>query len=263
MVRHIFGPELKNAFKHGEEFSDEFRFGGNIVTNDLQAWWKHDEGTGITLTDYGGSTDGTIVGANFWDNMAPDGSPCGTYDGSTNYINGLGTGLDRTDGESVTFMIAFYSDIENDATPRELISRYIGGTGANYLLYLRNATDEFSFNVALGASETYGTSDFNLVTSTWYILTLVYTFGTGSTAAVYKNGAAVTGSWTAGDGDGTPSTGTGYTIIGAVDTSATPDDVADIQFWQGRIGDVLLYTRILTQSEITANYNALKGRYNL
>jgi hypothetical protein len=81
----------------------------SVVRNGLQAWWRHDEGSGVILNDYSGNGNhGDINGSGFWANTSPDGSPVGTYDGSTNYINGLGNIISINGANSITITVAFY-----------------------------------------------------------------------------------------------------------------------------------------------------------
>ncbi len=240
---------------------------GGVILDGCYGWWRHNEGSGTVLADSRGLRDGAIVGANFWANKSPDGSPCGTYDGTTNYINGIGQDLGRSNGNSLTVMMAVNTAVVNDAGGfHQMMARFQGTDGANYLLMLVQSTDEIALQSKLipAISVRYQTTAFNMAINTWYILTFKYTFAVGNTAKIYVNGEGEAASWVMGDGDGTPDyNATGYTLIGSVDNSAVPDDVGDTQFWNGKIGDVLWYNRLLSDAEVLRNFNALRGRYGL
>ena len=69
----------------------------------------------------------------------------------------------------------------------------------------------------------------------------------GATRKVYINGQQVSTS------NESPATVTGNIRIGK----------AGGNYWNGSFGPIKLYDKILTDSEILQNYNALKGRFGL
>jgi hypothetical protein len=46
-----------------------------------------------------------------------------------------------------------------------------------------------------------------------------------------------------------------------MDSSDPGDDIADELWWNGRLGDILIYDRALSRDEIVGNYQYLRGRY--
>jgi len=88
----------------------------------------------------------------------------------------------------------------------------------------------------------------------WHHVAFTYRMATGSTARFYVDGEFVTGSWKNGNGNEAPLN----TSNGPVYIAKT--NVAN-EFFTGSIGALQVYNRVLTQAEITANYDAVKGRY--
>jgi len=88
-------------------------------------------------------------------------------------------------------------------------------------------------------------STFNI--NQWYIMTVV---STGSQVKIYLNGNT------------TPIT----TVNGGTTHSGTlaiGESKYDSNYWKGYIGNTLVYNRALSVSEITSNYDSLKGRFGL
>jgi hypothetical protein len=90
------------------------------------------------------------------------------------------------------------------------------------------------------------TSGTSISSSTWG-----YTFWTwnGTTLISYTNGIA----------DGT-ATGFSFNISSL---SATIGNASNTQFFRGRIPQVSIYNRALTATEVSQNFNALRGRYGI
>ncbi len=88
----------------------------------------------------------------------------------------------------------------------------------------------------------------------WHHVAFTYTMATGSTARFYVDGEFVSGSWKNGTGNEAPlNTNNGPIYIGKT-------NVAN-EFFTGSIGALQVYNKLLTQAEITANYDANKARY--
>jgi hypothetical protein len=88
----------------------------------------------------------------------------------------------------------------------------------------------------------------------WHHVAFTYTMATGSTARFYVDGEFVTGSWTNGNGNEAPlNTNNGPVYIAKT-------NVAN-EFFTGSIGALQVYNKLLTQAEVTANYDATKTRY--
>jgi hypothetical protein len=98
------------------------------------------------------------------------------------------------------------------------------------------------------------TTNASLSLNTWYNLTLVYNQSTPS-AFFYLNGTLLTDD--------------GSTIYSGYNNSSVNVQIgayfgaSALGPFNGRISQIFVYNKALTQSEVTQNYNALKGRYNL
>lgn len=227
----------------------------------LNAWWKHDEGTGTTLTDYGDNTySGTIRGSGFWANNGPNGSPVGTYDGSTNDVNAIGQNRMPTTGW-VTVVAAIYNaTYAAETTYSILVER--GHTRTTLMLYISGGELNWQW---------YGTnwngtctSDFPAVADTWYIITAIRHWGAGEDDAFYNGTTLLTRGADSNDVDELPEAADHYLHIGSGDYGTAGDDDTDLSGpWDGYLGDILLYSRQLSFGEIERNFNSLRSRYNL
>ena len=98
-----------------------------------------------------------------------------------------------------------------------------------------------------------GNTWFTPTTNVWYNISVVWTPST-STTQLYLNGLIQTGST--------------FNNIGIGDkpnkiTLGVRSDFVSTTWLNGKIGNVQVYNRDLTQSEITQNFNALRGRYGI
>jgi hypothetical protein len=100
----------------------------------------------------------------------------------------------------------------------------------------------FSFNVA-GTWYVWETTNFNLAVNTWTHFAVVYT--AGSPPIFYKNGATTTITQTFGSGAPARPTNTAEMRIGSEFNGAESP-------WSGKVDDLRIYERALTQAEIQA-----------
>jgi hypothetical protein len=262
---HEIGVKAKNDFI--------FKY-PSVVVHDLLAWWKHDEGTGTTIDDYIGTSDGellSITQAEMWANNAPDGNPCGTYPADTlnHAVNDIGTGLALASGD-ITIVAACYFDTIDGSHNTVLSKRAwapAGGTSSNYG-FRREGTGGYLNDVSFyyyGTGWHVWTSDTGfLSTGNWYILTFTYTFGTGASSVLYNGTSVQTGDWyLVGDGTELPGATNQYVQIGGVSEWVAGNDDTSQECMRGRLGDILLYDTVLTTTEVTQNFNALRDRYGL
>ncbi len=237
-----------------------------VVTDQLVLWHKLDEGSGtISYDSAPWHINGTIVGNGFWDNMSPDGkTACGTFNGSTNYIKGLGTQRYRNTGLTI---VAAVCPQQVAGQWHTIHAKGKGGDSADVNYSFSRIVDSnelrFAATEGIGGWETCDTSDFNMVDGTWYIITLVFTFGTLASVKIYKNTTEVSlVSWDPGAQDLYPPGGINrYVRIGSQDN--TGDDSGEHNLWKGRRGDVMQYSKALSYNDILANFDVLRGRYGL
>lgn len=228
----------------------------------LLAWWKHDEGSGTTLNDYQEGNNGTIRGSNFWSHTAPDGNPCGYYQGYTESVNSIGTGLGITGSISIMVGLKIYTlnDLKMILTKERLNSPRI-----NYRFYINSYPHQirFFYNDTGGSGHTWS-SEVGVTTFAWRIFTMIYTYGMGNSFRMFEYDGAeseINGSWAIGNGNVGVGSTDGYVQIGSFDSIG--DDSGMGKLFQGNMGDILLFNKYLSSEERARNYNVLKGRYNL
>jgi hypothetical protein len=111
---------------------------------------------------------------------------------------------------------------------------YIGGSGANTKLSIWN-TISYASEISLGSS------------TSWNFASFVWT---GSTVTLYLNGTSPLSS-------NITFTNSGSVVVGVYPT------LTSTSYFNGRISNVQIYNRNLSDSEILQNYNATKSRFGL
>jgi hypothetical protein len=221
----------------------------SIVTNGLvlaldAANIKSYSGSGTAWTDLSGNSNtGTLTnGPTF--SSSNNGSI--VFDGVNDYISASASSSFQfgTNNFTVSFWVYFNASPNNYALYDNLI---LGGIGArnDAFVLLVNATgklDVFTVGSFRGVSST------TLVSKTWYNIVLTRTSGVWN---YYFNGVLDSASFT-----NTVNLTSGGCIIGRIsDTSG--------YFINGAISQVSIYNRALSATEISQNYNATRGRYNV
>lgn len=106
----------------------------------------------------------------------------------------------------------------------------------------------------VGTSGGYVSSD-DIIYNKWY--NIVHTFDGSNNRRVYIDGLLISTIV----GSQASYSSTFYLILGAGNASSWPADPATGM--RGSISNFSFYRKVLSQSEISQNYNALKGRFNL
>jgi hypothetical protein len=167
------------------------------------------------------------------------------FDGTNDFIN-LGTGLNFTSFSSC-FWVKF-----NSLSNQVIITKGDWDTNnASYTIaYYSNQirTDTFQ------STTIYGTTTYNFspTLGIWYHIAFIADAITSS-YSLFINGVKVT--FTFSNTFRTPKTDVYSVNIGRNTTGTYP--------LNSNISNTLIYNRALSSTEITQNYNALKGRYNL
>ena len=213
-------------------------------------------GSGTTIYDLVGSTDGTFQGDAYVDSNGHL-----ILDGINDSVN-FGTITSSTpiclDGTSFSVNFWAYNNGSGESfqTP---YSQWDSSTGDNRMEILRVTSNGYvQFITRVGGTSytiitngSYGGSATSLNASTWYYVTWNYNAST-STATIYFNGTQVATATTAD----APSTTRSFSIGSrGVNTS--------IQEWNGKLGAYHVYDRALNTTEIAQNYNATKATYGL
>lgn len=175
------------------------------------------------------------------------------FDGTNDYAN-LGDIFVLNDSIPKTFNIWFnLSTIKTNS----LIADMGGSANRGWWLYT-SVGNQIVFGGSDNGSDARlqyrTTTNANLVANTWYHLCLVYNPLT-PTVLFYLNGNLLT------DNNNiiysSYFSSTTFIQVGAY-AGAIPN-----QPLSGRLSQILVYNKALTQAEVTRNYNALRGRYNL
>jgi hypothetical protein len=212
-----------------------------------------------------GGLDGTIVGAApaaFWANTCPDGSPCGTYDGAGVYLNNIGTGL-AIPGGGISIVVGVKPMGPGfDVIQRSVLCKRMAAGSVSYIFRLDGDPPRIEFLFYDSGLNWH----FYVTTTTyplgqWYVFTLSYIFGVGSSMVVYNGAVPAAGSWVMGDGNGVPLAVNQTVHVG----NYCPDagDVGGSQHFQGLKGDILLYCKALSLDEVRENFEVARSRYGL
>ena len=196
-------------------------------------------GSGTTWTDLAGSNNGTLTNGPTFDS-ANGGSI--VFDGTDDYVD-----TQLTSGATFTWSVWFNADSVGSS-----YQNIISIKSPNYMLML---LDGNSTNMGFWTQDGLGGGSLNMnsiTTNTWF--NAVFVREGNSITNGYKTylngvfkGQANTGTWSSSD----------VVWLGGRD----PLNIN--QQYDGKISNVKIYNRTLSSTEITQNYNALKGRFDL
>ena len=184
---------------------------------------------------------------------------CMEFDGTNDYIEVKESGnLDFSNGSSISIDLWVYLD--NVTANRSLVCKRSTGTDPHFcIVILTTDTDDIRFlyrNSADTASHAYDTSCNCFTTGAWQHLILTYTYGTGSSMIIYRNGSSITGSWTTGTGNDAPLQNDVPLSIGW--SNETTDKWLD-----GKVDEMAIWNILLTGATtptIAQRYNSGNGK---
>ena len=201
-------------------------------------------GSGTTVTDVVASKTGTISGATFSNGIL-------TYDGTNDKTSFTSTGLSST---TTNLTISTWIKTDDKTLDGGAYRGWITtGTGSNQTACFKMAiTHDNGYCVIWGLNDSAKvTADTALDGDTWFNVVYTYTSGTGK---IYTNGAIdATASYTANHDLSQFHIGSGG-IGGNLD---------GIGMWNGEVGPVQVYSRVLTAVEVLQNFNAQRGRFGV
>ena len=201
--------------------------------------WTDLSGNGNTATltngpSYSGAEGGSIV-----------------FDGVNDY-GSIAHSSSLSFATALTLSVWFYSNVTPSNFP---------------ILYLKGRTDDDNYNPVLHADGYYAWTGPNgrsqyapaagfIVGNNWYNITVSHLGG--SSVALYKNGVLST-SHTFTEGSAARALGTNLSAIG-INADIPRGQIRD---FNGKIPIIQAYNRALSATEVTQNFNALRGRFGL
>jgi len=197
-------------------------------------------GAGSTWYDVSGNNyNGTLISSPTY---STNNGGSLAFNGSSQYASGFGSSIVPTSSAAYAISVWCYRD-SNDASYRELLSQWTSANSGNSFYFgfnnsLVRFTDNWQSITVSGAGSA----------GVWMNLVGVYTV---SNAYIYLNGSLA-----ATKGSGFSYTGTGALIVGRQGELTS-------EYFDGKIGHILIYNRSLTAAEVLQNYNATKGRFGL
>ena len=197
-------------------------------------------GTGTTWTDLSGSgNNGTLTNGPTFDS-ANGGSL--VFDGVNDYVS---TPLSL--GGYTAFTLAAW--IKTTTASKEVVSTY-GVT--NIFEFWINPNKTISIYTYSGASTTYRASSTVVGTGSWVYC--VGTYNATTTLNMYINGVLDNGALT-GTIPAFVNSGSSTVVIGNVNSGSF--------YFNGSISQVSIYNRALSATEISTNFELLRGRYGI
>jgi hypothetical protein len=217
-----------------------YNYTGNIVTQGLvlnldAAKTDSYPGTGTTWRDLSGfNNNGTLINGPTFSGLGKQASI--VFDGSNDLIR-----INNGDGINLTNIFTTFIWVQFNSYNTVLLgSSDFGDSG--YPLYVENANNLY---IAAGGTFT-GISTANLSINQWFYLTVVRN---NTSITWYRNGINI-GTSTLGS-----SSSNILKAVGAYNNITFP--------LNGNISSTQIYNRALSSTEITQNFNALRGRYGI
>ncbi len=204
-------------------------------------------GSGTTWSDLSGNSNtGTLTNG---PTFSTDGGGSITSNGSNSYTNIPNT--NNFSSNTLTFDL-FFKPIVNPTSIGYVLAKQYNVNYGSFTLY---SAGSGNYVIGVGTSTTSAAStSVNLLINNWYHVAGVYD---GTNMLFYFNGRFI--STTAYPGNNPIIYDSSQPINIGRYGSSYPTQL----YTASRIGNLKLYNRALSASEITQNYNALKSRFNL
>jgi len=231
-----------------------YNYTGGIVTDGLVLHLdaaKRDSypGSGTTWTDLANGATGALTNGPTYTGVAKDAAF--EFDGVNDYV-AYGDIVDVSTGN---YTVSLWTYINSSPTHFQTIfaKKGIAAANAGYAIYYNGSTKKllWSNGNASVAQEYYTTSAVPL--DTWINVVKIRDVNAATKGTFYINGQLY------------PITQnpTGLDVSNTYNLTFHRAANANTYFFSGKTASTGFYNRALTASEITQNYNALKGRYGL
>jgi len=206
--------------------------------SNVKLWLELSEGSGTTANDSSGEgNNGTISGA-VYDKVVNGGYTL-NFDGTDDYVD-CGDNLEFTNGETIT--ISVWINPDNISNGEEVVAKkYNYGFGM-----WDTGRLTFAFYPSSG-DQIYATAQNIIIASEWQHIVVTYTFGTGSSCKLYRNGVEISGTWKYGTGNVSPPSNNNHLMI-------SPNSGYLGSFFPGQIRQPIILNTTLTASQVKKLY---------
>jgi hypothetical protein len=240
-----------------------YNYTGGIVTNGLvlnldAAKTDSYPGTGTTWRDLSGnSNNGTLTNGPTFSGIGKQASI--VFDGTNDYVN---CGNNTTLNLNSSFTLNCWFKVSNSAPTtndgKGIVAKFTGITAnRSYMLFFIGSTNTLSFIISSDGTNTVSTaksiSYSSISRETWYNLTGVFTVS--QKLEMFLNGTLVSSD---------------TTTLNQVFSSSTEPLTIGAQaisvpgfYFLGTISSTQIYNRALSATEVSQNFNALRGRYGI
>lgn len=214
-----------------------------VPIDNLLAYWKVDESSGMIAMDFAGSHNATLINGPVWRPASGQIGGALEFDGVDDYVD-IGT-LDITGGTGLTLALWFKAD-DFDAGYARFIAKVTETQDHYWLLSTSDDGTALRFNLKAGGSTSVlRTSTGQIQTGRWYHVAATYD---GSRMLLYKNGVEIASINKSGSIDTNPN---------VLATIGNQPPAAGSWPFDGLIDDVRIYNRALSATEIAAIANPI------
>ena len=210
------------------------------ITTGLVGHWTLNEGSGTSAADSAGSNTGTLTNGPTWTTGAHAGSGAVALDGGNDHIT-MGT-TSAAEGVSALTVSLWAKTSHSSSSAHYLVAQY--GSGNDTFKIEWDTGEDIRFDVK-NAAQTEGTGEYVgtfMTDSLWHHIVGTYD---GTNVRVYVDGV-VGGS--VGSLSGLTSTSSLAFTVGAENGGS--------KFWEGPVDDLRIYSRALSQLDVTDLYAA-------
>ena len=221
-----------------------------VPTNGLVGWWPF---SGNAIDSSGNGNNGTVNGAILTSDRFGNANKAYLFNGTDNYISTVNINIQNT--ASFAFWIEPYLNAAGNNSfnySASLIDQNQDAIGNSGFAIYYNNTSGNGLYAQIGYSGNNNTSiitNINLTLNNWHHIVLTYTNGTGK---FYKDGALI------------------YTQTGLTTISPTSNVLlfgkapwaSNANLYNGKLDDIGIWNRALTQQEISALYNYAPASVN-
>lgn len=221
-----------------------------IVTNGLVLYLDAGNplsysGSGTTWYDLSGNgNNGTIVGATF--NSANKGVFVFNNPSSASGSEYVNMGANFV-GQPTAFTVNHFIYLEASQLERTIFSNYESPSDSGWVTGISDSTNNV-LKFYLGSTTLFSST--TLSNQVWYNVAITYDSGNPK---IYINGVL----------DASSSNTINYVAGNTLNNQIGRLSGLAIQYFYGRIGNVMYYNRALSATEITQNFNAQKSRFGL